>query len=102
LELLGFAFLAFAPGLFWLWFFVRGRAYRPKPRRLLAVAFFLGMLSTVPAAAIEFAVLNDVHIGAGAALADAAFHYLNTQAKSVSSAVDWSLRAQRRSPSTSG
>ena len=72
MELLGFAFLAFAPGLFWLWFFVRGRAYRPKPRRLLAVAFFLGMLSTIPAAAIEFAVLNDVHIGAGAALATAA------------------------------
>ena len=69
MELLGYAALAFAPGLFWLWFFVRGRAYRPKPGRLLAHAFLLGMLFTVPAAALEIAFLDDDDIGFGADLA---------------------------------
>ena len=72
MELLSYALLALAPGLFWLWFFVRGRSYRPKPRRLLAFAFFLGMLSTLPAAALEFAFLQDVEIAAGTDLATAA------------------------------
>ena len=58
MELLGYAVLAFAPGLFWLWFFVRGRAYRPKPRRLLAYAFLLGMLVTVPAGILEFILID--------------------------------------------
>lgn len=69
MELLGYAVLAFAPGMFWLWFFVRGRAYRPKPRRLLAVAFLLGMLSTLPAAGLELAFLSDVDLDTGADLA---------------------------------
>lgn len=64
--------LAFAPGIFWLWFFVHGRSYRPKPRRLLVLAFFLGMLSTIPAAALEFAFLNDADIDVGADLATVA------------------------------
>jgi RsiW-degrading membrane proteinase PrsW (M82 family) len=72
LQLLGYALLAFAPGLFWLWFFVRGRAYRAKPMRLLAFAFFLGMLSTAPAAALEFAFLRNAGIEIGADLATAA------------------------------
>ena len=53
MSLLGYVLLAFTPGLFWLWFFVRGRAYRPKPRRLLVFAFFLGMLSTIPAGTLN-------------------------------------------------
>lgn len=57
--MLGYAILAFAPGLFWLWFFVRGRSYRPKPRLLLALTFFLGMLSTIPAAILEFAFIGE-------------------------------------------
>ena len=68
----GYIVLAFAPGLFWLWFFVRGRAYRPKPRRLLAFAFFLGMLSVLPAAVLEFAFLHDANIAVGTDLATAA------------------------------
>lgn len=72
MELLGYVLLALAPGLFWLWFFIRGRTYRSKPRRLVAFGFFLGMLSTVPAAAIEVAVLDDARTGAGAGLATAA------------------------------
>ena len=53
MALLGYAVLAVAPGLFWLWFFVRGRSYRPDPRRLLALTFFFGMLSTIPAGIIN-------------------------------------------------
>lgn len=56
--MLGYAILAFAPGLFWLWFFVRGRSYRPKPRRLLAVTFFLGMLSTIPPLVLNTAFIS--------------------------------------------
>ena len=41
--------VAFTPGLFWLWFYVRHDKIRPEPRRLLALAFLLGCLSTIPA-----------------------------------------------------
>ena len=86
MELLGYAVLAFAPGLFWLWFFVRGRAYRPKPRRLLAYAFLLGMLFTIPAAAVEFALLRgeDVRVGAGLAAAAAAMLFVVGPAEELS------------------
>ncbi len=50
--------LALAPGVFWLWFFLRRRVYRPKPRRLLALTFFLGMLSTIPAGLLEGVTLR--------------------------------------------
>ena len=72
MVLLGYALLAFAPGLFWLWIFVRGRTYRPKPRRLLIYAFALGMLSTLPAAALEFAFLDEFDMDIGADLASVA------------------------------
>ena len=86
MELLGYAVLAFAPGLFWLWFFVRGRAYRPKPRRLLAFAFLLGMLFTIPAAAVEFVLLrdDDVRVGAGVAGAAAAMLFVVGPAEELS------------------
>ena len=62
--MLSYALLAFSPGVFWLWFFVRGRSYRPKPRRLLAAAFFFGMLSTIPAGILnELFIDDDVVIG---------------------------------------
>ena len=67
--MLGYAILAFAPGLFWLWFFVRGRSYRPKPQRLLALTFFLGMLSTIPAAVLELAFIGNTIDSPGAGLA---------------------------------
>ncbi len=70
--MLGYTLLAFAPGIFWLWFFVRGRNYRPDPRRLLAIAFFLGMLSTIPAGILEFVFLHDTDIDIGADLATVA------------------------------
>ena len=40
---------SFAPGLFWLWFFIRHDKIRPEPRRLIALTFLLGCISTIPA-----------------------------------------------------
>ena len=59
MELLAFPLLAFAPGIFWLWFFVRRDKYRPEPKRVLAITFFWGMASTIPAALIEFVFLDE-------------------------------------------
>jgi RsiW-degrading membrane proteinase PrsW (M82 family) len=62
---------AIAPGIFWLWFFLRGRSYRPNPRRLVIGTFFLGMASVVPAGMIELLLEpdlpEDVQVSAGAA-----------------------------------
>ena len=69
MELLGYAILAFAPGLFWLWFFVRGRSYRPNPRRLLALTFFFGMLSSIPAGIINTIFIDPEVIDGSADLA---------------------------------
>lgn len=41
--------VSFAPGLFWLWLFLRQDKIRPEPRRLIALTFVLGCISTVPA-----------------------------------------------------
>ena len=51
--------LAFTPGVFWLWFFIRKDIYRPEPKRLMALTFVLGMMATLPAAIIEFFFLPD-------------------------------------------
>ena len=59
MELLTFPLLALAPGLFWLWFFIRRSVYRPGPRRLLAYTFLLGMLATLPAGIINSIFLDD-------------------------------------------
>ena len=59
MELLTFPLLAFAPGIFWLWFFIRRAVYRPAPRRLLVQTFLLGMASTIPAGIINAVFLDD-------------------------------------------
>ena len=59
MDVLSFLLLAFAPGIFWLWFFVRKDIYRPEPKRLLALTFFLGMVSTIPAAIVNSIFLDD-------------------------------------------
>ena len=51
--------LSFAPGAFWLWFYLRLNKVRPSPKRLVALSFFLGMLSTVPAGALNTIFLPD-------------------------------------------
>ncbi|MSQ08244.1 MAG: PrsW family intramembrane metalloprotease [Dehalococcoidia bacterium] len=63
---------ALAPGIFWLWFFLRGRSYRPNPRRLVAGTFFLGMVSVIPAGLIEFVLAPDVPDDIGASVGAAA------------------------------
>ena len=60
--------MSFAPGLFWLWFYLRRDAYRPAPRRLIAVTFGLGCLSTIPAGIIEFIFLGDSLLEEGGGL----------------------------------
>ena len=59
MQLAAFALIAFAPGAFWLWFFLRKDVYRPEPKRLLAVTFFLGIASAVPAVIIEYVFIGD-------------------------------------------
>lgn len=46
---MGLIIASFAPGIFWLWFFLRHDKIRPEPRRLIALTFLLGCLSTLPA-----------------------------------------------------
>ena len=64
----GFVLVAFTPGLFWLWFFLRQDVYRPEPRRLIAVTFVLGCLSTIPAIIAEAIFLGDSSLEEGASL----------------------------------
>ena len=40
--------VAFSPGLFWLWFFLRQDKFRPEPKRLIVLTFLLGCVSTIP------------------------------------------------------
>ena len=68
MSFVGILLVAFAPGLFWLWFYLRKDSYRPAPRRLIAVTFGLGCLSIIPAALIEFAFLGDSFLEEGAGL----------------------------------
>jgi RsiW-degrading membrane proteinase PrsW (M82 family) len=68
----GFVLIALAPGLFWLWLFVRLDRIRPAPRRLIALTFLWGMLSVVPAAVIETFAIGDETLQAGSALSGVA------------------------------
>ncbi len=44
--------LAYAPGLFWLWYFFK-KDLEPEPLHLIRNCFFFGMLSVIPAGLIE-------------------------------------------------
>jgi RsiW-degrading membrane proteinase PrsW (M82 family) len=57
--------ISFTPGLFWLWFFLRQDKIRSEPRRLIALTFLLGCISTIPAG------LGNYLLGAEAILAGA-------------------------------
>ena len=54
----GLLIAALAPGLFWLWFFLRYDRYHPAPRRLIALTFFLGVLVTLPIGVVQVIVLK--------------------------------------------
>ena len=68
--------LAFAPGVFWLWFFARRDVYRPEPRRLLASTFGLGMVATVPAVVVEWLLIDESVATGGAPVASIAIAML--------------------------
>lgn len=51
-EFLIFA-LAFAPGIFWLWFFYRQDRWQPEPKRLVVRTFFWGLAAALPAVLLE-------------------------------------------------
>ncbi len=72
MEPLIFPLLAFTPGIFWLWFFIRRGVYRPGPRRLLVFTFLLGMASTLPAGIINTIFLDDDILSDTATLASVA------------------------------
>ena len=59
MELLTYPLLAFAPAVFWFWFFARKDTYRPEPRKLIVLTFFLGMASTIPAGIIEYIFIDE-------------------------------------------
>ena len=45
---------AFAPGLFWLWYFYKKDQLEPEPKRLIVMTFLLGMVLGIPATLLEF------------------------------------------------
>ena len=45
--------LAFAPGLFWLWFFYKRDKIEPEPKHLIVKTFFWGMAAVIPAIFLE-------------------------------------------------
>src|SRR5438445_11290666 len=47
-----FLAIAFAPGVFWLWWIVRKNRHRPDPKHLLVRTFLLGAVLAVPLAGV--------------------------------------------------
>ena len=76
MELLTYPLLAFAPGVFWFWFFTRKDTYRPEPKRLIARTFFLGMLSTIPAGILNDTFFDDSVMDEGGQLSSIAMSML--------------------------
>ena len=54
----GLVLVAVAPGLLWLWFFVRLDRIRPSSRRWIALTVLLGVISTFPVALVEWGALR--------------------------------------------
>lgn len=53
MEALFILTLAFAPGLFWLWYFFKKDKLEPEPLQLIRNCFFLGMAVVIPSALVE-------------------------------------------------
>lgn len=53
---LSYLVLGFAPGLFWLWIFVRSNRQRPDPLPLVIRTFLLGVLVALPVVFVEYLV----------------------------------------------
>lgn len=52
LDIFWYIFIGFLPGLFWLWFYYK-KDLHPEPLKWIAKVFFLGMVVTIPAIALE-------------------------------------------------
>lgn len=68
-TIVAIAVLAFAPGVFWLWYFYRKDKIEPEPKLLVLKMFGLGMLIALPVVVAELLVASDVvavYIGWGA------------------------------------
>ena len=76
MEFLTYVVLAFSPGLFWVWFFVRKDVYRPEPKRLIALTFLLGMVSTIPAGIITAVFVDESILSENANLTSVAMSML--------------------------
>ncbi len=50
---LSYLTIGFAPGVFWLWVFVRSNRQRPDPMALVVRTFLLGVISAVPIVVVE-------------------------------------------------
>ena len=68
--------VAFAPGIFWLWYFARKSLYRPGPRRLLVFTFLLGMVATIPAGILNSIFVDEAVLSEDARLASVAMMML--------------------------
>lgn len=68
--------VAFAPGVFWLWYFARKSLYRPGPRRLLVFTFLLGMVATIPAGILNSIFVDEAVLSEGVRLASVAMAML--------------------------
>lgn len=51
------SFIAFIPGLLWVWYFYKKDIYEPEPKVNILKVFLAGVLSVLPAAAMERAIL---------------------------------------------
>ena len=58
MEWLVLPLLALAPGVFWIWFFIRRDRYRPEPKKWILLTFVFGAISTIPAF-----IINEVILG---------------------------------------
>jgi RsiW-degrading membrane proteinase PrsW (M82 family) len=56
MDLLIVAAVAFAPGLFWLWYFFRKDRVHPEPLYLIRKCFLLGMAGIIPAGLVELSL----------------------------------------------
>lgn len=56
----GLFLVAVAPGLLWLWFFVRLDRIRPSSRSWIALTLIFGVIATIPAALIEWGLLLEL------------------------------------------
>lgn len=53
MGILAIIVLAFAPGIFWLWYFYKKDKLEPEPKQLVVKTFFLGMLVAIPVVLAE-------------------------------------------------